>query len=228
MTWVLAGIAAYLIGSISFTRIVAAAKAPGVDLSSTDFEVEDSDEVWVYSGVSATTVLQKVGARWGLLVIVLDVLKALVPTWVALVLFPDESIYLLVGLMVVVGHIWPVYHRFRGGRGQSPMLGAMLVIEPAAIPFAIILGAVIGIVGFTSVYMARNGSALYIPIWYLLFNRSADEIVFAVALALVYLIAIQPDLREESRIRTVTGFSTDPWPKRLRKSTTDFFSSEHS
>ena len=104
----------------------------------------------------------------------------------------------------------------------------MIVIDPLAIPFVILIGALFGLTVFTSVYMARNGSALYFPLWFLVFDGSNAEIVFSIALTLVYLAAIRPDLREESRIRVTTGFSEKGWFPRLRKATTDFFSREHS
>ena len=70
-------VAAYLIGSVSFARIVAARVIPDEDITTTAFDVPDSDETWTYHGVSATSVLQRAGARWGIAVIVLDILDLL-------------------------------------------------------------------------------------------------------------------------------------------------------
>ena len=92
-----------MIGSVSFARMVGRWKAPGVDLTAVEYPVADSEEVWVYRGVSATTVSRKLGFRWGLVVFVLDLLKGLLPTYWVLLTWPDEVWHLVVGVFVVVG-----------------------------------------------------------------------------------------------------------------------------
>jgi glycerol-3-phosphate acyltransferase PlsY len=56
-------------------------------------------------------------------------LKVAIPTLIVRLWQPDEAYYLVLAGAGVVGHAWPVYHRFRGGRGESPILGGLLVIE---------------------------------------------------------------------------------------------------
>ncbi len=226
MTLAVIAVAGYLIGSISFARLIGRIRLPGVDLAETDYPVEDTDEVWVYRGVSATSVLDRAGPLWGVAVIVLDALKALVPTLVVRLAWPDERWYLAVALAVVIGHIWPVWHRFEGGRGQSSILGALIVIAPIAIPLAMIAGAVFGIVALTSVYAARNGSAFFVVPWFALVDGFGATFAFAVALALVYLIALIPDIREERRVRRTLGTDSLPWRRRVRLAVAGFFSGE--
>lgn len=226
MTWAEIGvvIGAYLVGSISFTRIVGARVAPGDDLATTEIEVEGTEESWVYTGVSATSLLYRSGGRWMALVVLLDALKALLPTLAVRLVWPDSPVYLAVALAVVVGHIWPVWYRFQGGRGQSSILGALVAIDPLAIPIAMGLGAAVGLVGFTSVYAARNGSAMYLPLWFAWRNGWGPQLTFSIALVVVYALAIRPDIQEEIRIARVTGISLLSWRQRLVSATRDFFS----
>jgi glycerol-3-phosphate acyltransferase PlsY len=216
----------YLIGSISFARVVAARRIPGVDISETEFGVEGSDETWLYTGVSATSLLDRAGARWGVLVIVLDAVKALVPTLAARLLWPDDSVYLLTAVAVIVGHVVPVWHRFRGGRGQSPMLGAMLVVDFVAIPMAILIAAVIGLVVFTSAHWARDGSPFGVAPWFAVTTGWSAQTVFGLALAAIYAVAIWPDIREERRVRQALGVSSLPWRRRLSVAVRNFFFAE--
>lgn len=215
---------AYAIGSISFARVVAGRRIPGEEITTTEVHVEGTAETWVYRGVSATSLIPRAGARWALLVIVLDALKALIPTLAARLAWPDEPIYLAVALAVVVGHVWPLWHGFRGGRGQSSILGALLVIDVLSIPFAVVVGAIVGLLVFTSVYAARNGSAFYLPIWFLMADGPGPELAFSFLLVLVYLAAIRPDIREELSVRLASGVSSLSWQRRLKMATTDFFS----
>ena len=56
-------------------------------------------------------------------------LKVAIPTWAIMNLFPEEPFYLVAAAAGVLGHIYPLYHGFKGGRGESPMIGAMIIIN---------------------------------------------------------------------------------------------------
>ena len=69
------------------------------------------------------------GARWGVVVGVLDVLKGLLPVLVAQQLLGPVTA-LFVGLAVVLGHIWSPFLRGQGGKGVATSLGAILAVQP--------------------------------------------------------------------------------------------------
>lgn len=77
----------------------------------------------------ATNAGRALGARWGVLVGVLDVLKGLVPVLLAQHLLGPVTA-LVVGLAVVLGHIWSPFLRGQGGKGVATSLGAILAVEP--------------------------------------------------------------------------------------------------
>jgi glycerol-3-phosphate acyltransferase PlsY len=212
----------YLIGAISFARVVGSRRVPEADLSQTEFAVEGSEETWVYTGVSATSVIDRAGAIWGVLVVVLDALKALVPTLATRLLWPDDPVYLFVAVAVIIGHVWPVWHRFQGGRGQSPMLGAMLVVDALAIPAAIVVAAIVGLVVFTSAHWARDGSPFGVAPWFAITTGWSAKTAFGLTLAVIYLMAIWPDIAEERRVRAALGTSSLPWRRRLSVAVKDF------
>lgn len=94
--------------------------------------------------IGATNAMRALGKGWGLLVLVLDVLKGLVPALVGRFLFDDAQIGGLCGLTAVLGHCLSPFLRFRGGKGISTGLGALLGSTPlvgfsAFVVFAIIL-----------------------------------------------------------------------------------------
>ncbi len=132
----LAVILAYLLGSIPFGVIIA--KAHGKDLRS------------IGSGnIGATNVSRALGRRWAYFCFVLDVLKGLVPMLAVrtLIEVPEPtpgllSLWLLVGCAAILGHIFPIYLKFKGGKGVATSLGVALGLWPyyticAALAFAV-------------------------------------------------------------------------------------------
>lgn len=112
----LASVAAFLIGAVNPATILA--KLLGKDLK--------------HSGSGnpgATNAGRVLGARWGVVVGVLDVLKGLVPVLVTRQLLGTVPA-LCVGLAVVLGHIWSPFLRGAGGKGVATSLGAILAVEP--------------------------------------------------------------------------------------------------
>ena len=113
----------YLSGSLIFGELIA--KAKGVDLRS------------IGSGnVGATNVTRALGKKFGAVVFFLDMLKGLIPTALAVTLKAPESLTVsLVGIAAVLGHMFPVFHKFRGGKGVATAFGVVLGIswKPALI-----------------------------------------------------------------------------------------------
>ena len=222
MSWVIAAVGGYLIGTISFTRIAGRIAVPGADLSTTEYAVEGTDEKWIYRGVSATSVLNRAGWQWGLVVIVLDALKAFLPVMAVRMAGGGSGLEALIALAVVVGHVWPVWWRFDGGRGQSCLLGILLAIEPVALPVALLGGAVVGLLVFTSSYLARNsGPAVLIP-WFAWTSEFGPYFWFAVGANIVYWLALRGDLAEERRARRARGIPSMPFGARIAIAWNDF------
>ena len=125
----LAAIIGYLVGSISFARLVSRQFAPQQDISKIVVEGVDGEGRFESDAVSATSVRLHLGPAYGCLAGILDILKAAIPALVFKLWMPDTPYYLLAAGMAVVGHNWPVYYRFHGGRGISPSMGGMLVVD---------------------------------------------------------------------------------------------------
>ena len=129
-------VAAYFLGSVPFGVIIAGAH--GKNLRS------------IGSGnIGATNVARALGRRWAYFCFVLDVLKGLVPMLVvrALIEVPSPtpgllSLWLAVGCAAILGHIFPIYLKFKGGKGVATSLGVALGLWPyyticAALAFAV-------------------------------------------------------------------------------------------
>ncbi len=216
----------YAIGTISFARIIGRIVVPGVDLSVTEYPMDGSDETWTYRGVSASTVTDRANWKWGLVVVMLDALKALVPVLLLRTMEPDTGSFAVMAAAVMVGHVWPVWWRFKGGRGQSVLLGALVVIDAVSILVGVLAGLIVGLIVFTSSYVAREFWPLPLAPWFWWTEGIGPEFWFAVVVAVVYLLGIREDIAEEHRSRRIEGISDLHYPARLRDAWNRFFTED--
>jgi glycerol-3-phosphate acyltransferase PlsY len=110
---------AYLLAGIPVGLLIG--RARGVDLR----EVGSGN-------IGATNAVRAMGRRWGLLVFALDVAKAALPVALASTRFDDPTAIALIALAAILGHVFPIYLRFRGGKGVACALGVFLVLAPKA------------------------------------------------------------------------------------------------
>ncbi|NHA69472.1 glycerol-3-phosphate acyltransferase [Phycicoccus sp. CMS6Z-2] len=107
---------AFLLGGVNPATLVA--RARGADLRASGS-----------GNPGATNAGRVLGRKWGALVLVLDVAKAYVPTWLILSAIGTAAA-LVVGLAVVLGHVFSPFLRGRGGKGVACAIGAILAVEP--------------------------------------------------------------------------------------------------
>jgi acyl phosphate:glycerol-3-phosphate acyltransferase len=112
-------LAAYLMGSIPFAQLLS--KRRGIDLRR------------VGSGnVGASNVLRTLGVRPAVLAMMLDAVKGTVAVLVAQRLTNGVVAPVVAGLASMIGHVYPVWLRFRGGKGVATAAGAFAVLAPVA------------------------------------------------------------------------------------------------
>jgi glycerol-3-phosphate acyltransferase PlsY len=170
--------ASYLIGAIPFGLLIS--KAAGVDVRR-----EGS------RNIGATNVSRVLGKKLGFLTLICDVAKGYLPMLLAGLYLPEgetrRQIVSLCGVMAVVGHMFPVYLLFKGGKGVATGLGVFLFFSPPAIAasLAIFLAAVAG-TGFVSVG-SLLASALA-PVWIWLFGGDGTTVLAAAGIAVLIWI----------------------------------------
>jgi glycerol-3-phosphate acyltransferase PlsY len=111
----------YLCGSIPF-GVILTRRLRGVDVRSQGS-----------GNIGATNVARVAGKRLGGWVLLLDAVKGAVPVIVARVALPDElRLHAAVGMAAVLGHVFPVWLKFKGGKGVATALGVLVVLVPWA------------------------------------------------------------------------------------------------
>jgi acyl phosphate:glycerol-3-phosphate acyltransferase len=124
MADLLAVVAAYLMGSIPFAQLLS--RRRGIDLRR------------VGSGnVGATNVLRTLGVRPAVLAMMLDAVKGTVAVLIAQRLTNGVAAPVAAGLASMIGHVYPVWLRFRGGKGVATAAGAFAVLTPVAAAVAL-------------------------------------------------------------------------------------------
>lgn len=176
---------AYFLGSIPFGLVVARLFDRSVDLRA------------VGSGnIGATNVARAVGKAAGLLTVVLDAGKAVFAMALASAFLEDRpDLWLsLVALAALLGHLFPVYLNFRGGKGVATALGIVVFLSPVAAAVLVTLFALI--VFFTRyVSLGSLAAALALPPLIALLNGSRPYVALSLAMALLVFLAHRENIR---------------------------------
>jgi len=133
--WLLLLLGSYLLGSVSFGLIVV-------------WTLRRVDLRTLGSGNAGATNVLRTSGRWpALLVLALDIGKGIVPVKLARALEAPPEVVAGAALAVVLGHVFPLYFGFRGGKGVATGFGALVSLHPLATGAA--LGAFVGAVALT-------------------------------------------------------------------------------
>ena len=170
-------IGAYFVGSIPSGFII--------------FRMGGSKDIREFGSRStgATNVLRLKGWRYALPVLVIDVLKAALPVWLALRAFPtDRRVAFGVALMVVLGHCFPVFIGFKGGKGVSTAMGSYAVL--ATVPFLLSLAVFAGVIAATR-YVSLGSLLATLSFPLIVYFGRGDNGLAALGLTVFAVIAVR-------------------------------------
>ena len=195
-------IVGYLAGSISSARIVAGLARSDERLADgTRLELEGSDKTLTLETVSATSVSVRLGSSFGFLTYVLDMLKIVVPMALVRYYYPDQPYDLIVAAAGVIGHVWPIFHGFKGGRGLSAIYGALLVIDWPGLFVTSVAGMLFGLLVVRSVAVAYMAGPWFIIPWVWFRTHDPYVLIWAIVVNIVFTISSIPELRQWIKIR---------------------------
>lgn len=177
-------LAAYVCGSIPFGLLL------GKLFGATDVRKTGS------GNIGATNVARSVGLSAGILTLVLDAAKGAAPVWLARHYFPDHAAFqILAGLGALAGHCFPVWLKFRGGKGVATAAGLFLVLcLPAALGALLVFALVVGFWRYVSLASVSAAAAMPLLVYFLWAPRFAPPISVTVgSLAAAMLIVYKHD-----------------------------------
>ncbi len=181
---------AYLIGSIP----------TAVWLSKAFFGIDIRE--YGSGNAGATNTFRVLGPRWGTLVMVLDMLKGVVATSL-FILLPyyltsewDRTNFMVgLGLAAVLGHIFPIWADFRGGKGVATLFGMILAIQPiVAVCCVAVFLLVLYLTRFVSLSSILASIAFAVFILFIFNEQETLYRAFAIAVALLVILTHQKNI----------------------------------
>lgn len=162
-------IASYLTGAIPFGLVLS--RSSGVDIRSSGS-----------CNIGATNVTRLLGKKMGIFTLLLDIAKGFLPMYLASLLLGDtpqgDLLVGLCGAATVLGHMYPVYLGFKGGKGVATGLGVFLYLSPLSLLLSLgVFIAAVGLSGFVSLGSLLASAA--IPIWFYILAEPTWKILLA-------------------------------------------------
>lgn len=188
LSLVLCLMGAYLLGSIP-TGLILSKLAAAQDIRD------------VGSGnIGAANVARVIGFKYGLLTLLGDALKGFVPAWVGAALFHSSDAACLIGAAAFAGHLFPVYLRFKGGKGVATCFGVLLYLAPAA---ALIAAALFATIVAASRYVSLGSlaGAVVTPVLIALFDAPLPVLILGICMGLCIVIRHRDNIRRLVRGR---------------------------
>ncbi|OEH84782.1 acyl-phosphate glycerol 3-phosphate acyltransferase [Desulfuribacillus stibiiarsenatis] len=173
----------YLLGSISFSYLVGKYWA-GIDIRN-----------FGSGNAGATNTLRVLGVGPGIIVFIFDGLKGVMSVLIAeFISSGDPLVMIVAGISSIVGHNWPIYLKFKGGKGVATTIGvvASLVFWPAL--YSALIASIL-LVTTRYVSLASIVFSILIPIFVIFLGYSLSYIIFTI------LIAILVCLRHKENIK---------------------------
>jgi len=135
----------------------------------------------------ATNVMRLKGWKYAVPVAMFDVLKGFLPAFLAVKLFRDPQLALIASFLAVLGHCFPVYIRFRGGKGVAVTIGAFAAV--AFRPFLLSAGVFILVV-VLSRYVSLGSilAVLTFPASTFLFRGRIEAVIWGIAIAALVIV----------------------------------------
>lgn len=179
----------YMLGSVSGSMLMGSLRQVDIRQSGS-------------GNAGGTNAFRTQGFRFALVVVLIDIGKGLLATW----LFPQfelgeldfgvsfETQMLSCGIAVVVGHCYPLWHGFRGGKGAATAVGALMVIQAMAlIPMIVVWLIVLVLTGWVGLATMLAGVSLIPAV--LLLDGPGVQLLFAIALATFMIFSHRSNIR---------------------------------
>jgi glycerol-3-phosphate acyltransferase PlsY len=165
----------YLVGAIPFGLLVGRLVGADVRLAGS-------------GNIGATNVGRLLGKKLGVLTLVCDVAKGFFPVLVVTLVLPatvgKDLIVMSCGLATVVGHMFPLYLKFKGGKGVATALGVFLFISPWSILISLLI-FVAAVAGSGYVSVGSLAATALLPLWLWILGASPESRVVAVLIVLL-------------------------------------------
>jgi len=174
-------IASYIIGSISGSLLLG--KLWKIDIRK-----------FGSNNAGGTNAFRTVGLIFGLLTVIIDISKGFIPTYFFGYLYDqNQTVMMTCALSAVMGHVYPIFHQFKGGKGAGTVVGVILVLAPNALMFILPVFIVILILtGFVGLSTMIGALTLLI---YSIINLSINFTYFSLVIFLFIVFTHRENIK---------------------------------
>lgn len=135
----------------------------------------------------STNAARVLGAKLGILTLILDISKGAIPTLIASMLLDSSISVILVGICAILGHSFSIFMKFKGGKAVATTVGVFIVLVPGAILLAaIVFFLVFGITRYVS--LSSMIGAISLPIWIIIFYKNIPLTIFGIIIAILIIV----------------------------------------
>jgi len=150
----------------------------------------------------ATNTFRVLGSKWGSFVMLVDVSKGVLATSLYILIpfylsheLARTNFMIILGLTAVVGHIFPIWAEFKGGKGVATLLGMTIAIQPmVALLCLVVFAFTLIITRFVSLSSMLAGVAFMVLILFIFNERETMYRLFAIIVALMVIITHQKNI----------------------------------
>ncbi len=177
--FVLSLLVAYLLGSVP-AAYLAAKWSRGVDIRQ-----------YGSGNVGATNLLGLTSKWIAIVVIVFDLVKGMAMVWAAQLIGLDITQQVAVGLAAIIGHNWPVFLRFNGGRGILTTLGVIFILVPWLAPIVLVIAFSFALYHQLALGVLLGTISAPVAVWF--FSQLlgvADKLPIALGFLAIFLLAV--------------------------------------
>ena len=175
MRYVIICMIGYFIGSISIAALLSKAKKTDLRKNGT-------------GNLGATNTFMVIGKGWGITVMLFDIAKAAASMLLAGYLFPEaETAEMLAGCGAVLGHIFPFYMKFKGGKGLAALCGMIITVDWKGFALILAVAVSLALIVNYAVAMPVTAAALFpILVWFRM--RSVTHLLIALAASIAVIV----------------------------------------
>ena len=178
---IILAILAYLVGSIPSGFIIGT--LAGVDVRNTGS-----------GNIGATNVARVLGKGLGLLTLLADTAKGFVPVFVAQRLGMSDVAIALIGISAFLGHLYPVFLEFQGGKGVATAFGVLLAIEPSA-PVVLIFFFGVAVLCSRRISLGSIAAALAAPVTLWAMSYTPTFVIMSAFLAAMVILRHRDNIK---------------------------------
>ena len=173
----------YIIGSIPFSYIIARL-----------YKGKDIRKLGT-KNVGATNVISVVGLVPGLIALFFDISKGTLAVYLTDKITKNITVSLFAGFFTVIGHNWPIFLKFNGGKGIATTIGILLIKSPISFLILYLIVIPITILITNDSFMSASMGFIILPLILWLLKRDIWWVIFGILLALIIVIRHMDELK---------------------------------